>query len=122
MAERAKFEPGLSGARIAHYDAFWPYYLGAHRQPGTQLLHALGTVAALATALLAIWRGSWQLLILAPLLAYACAWSGHYFIEHNRPATFRYPLWSLRADAAMFRLWLTGRLKDEIARYYPEDL
>ncbi|MEZ4236767.1 MAG: DUF962 domain-containing protein [Myxococcota bacterium] len=34
--------------------------------------------------------------------AYACAWVGHFRLEHNRPATFKYPVWSLVCD---LRLW-----------------
>ena len=49
--------------------------------------------------------------ILAGLIAgYGCAWIGHFFIEHNRPATFKYPLWSFAGDYHMFFLWLTGQL------------
>jgi hypothetical protein len=43
--------------------------------------------------------------------AYACAWTAHFFIEKNRPATFTYPLWSFMGDWKMLALMLSGKLK-----------
>jgi hypothetical protein len=36
------------------------------------------------------------------LTAYGFAWVGHFFFEHNRPATFIYPIYSLMGD---LRMW-----------------
>jgi hypothetical protein len=36
------------------------------------------------------------------LIAYGFAWVGHFYFEHNKPATFIYPLYSLIGD---FKLW-----------------
>jgi len=65
-------------------------------------------LAALATA--AVTLNPWWLLA-APLAGYGCAWAGHFFFEHNRPATFTYPVYSLIGDWAMFRDILRGRIR-----------
>jgi hypothetical protein len=50
------------------------------------------------------------------VVAYASAWLGHFVFEKNRPATFTHPLWSLRGDFRMFRLWVLGRLDTELEK------
>jgi len=39
----------------------------------------------------------------AVIIAYACAWIGHFFLEMNRPATFIYPTYSLLGDLSLWR-------------------
>lgn len=42
-------------------------------------------------------------LAMAPLIGYGLAWIGHFFFERNKPATFRYPLYSLMGDIRLFK-------------------
>ena len=42
--------------------------------------------------------------------AYACAWTGHFGLEKNRPATFEYPLWSFVSDLRMWSHMIRGQL------------
>jgi len=46
---------------------------------------------------------------------YGFAWAGHFFVERNRPATFRHPFYSLAADYVMVWKMLTGRMDEEVA-------
>lgn len=98
------------GRRIASFAEFYPYYLGEHRNPTCRRLHFLGTSLVIGVILAAIATGRPGLLWALPVVGYGPAWAGHFFFEKNRPATFRYPLWSLAGDFRMYWQTLTGRL------------
>ena len=53
---------------------------------------------------------------LAFVIGYSFAWIGHLFIEKNRPATFKYPFYSLIGDYRMFYLILNRKLDAEMDR------
>lgn len=97
---------------------FWPYYLAEHSRPATRALHFLATLAWLALLAGAAITRTWWLLALIPVAAYGLAWVSHFFIEHNRPATFKYPLFSLLADHRMAFYMLTGRMSRELERLH----
>ncbi|MGZ4134753.1 MAG: Mpo1-like protein [Tumebacillaceae bacterium] len=98
------------------YETFWLYYVSEHLKPATRIWHAIGTSCVLLLLLFMIWQRNWWLLLLLPVLGYGPAWFSHFRIERNRPATFQYPLWSLRSDFRMYGLMLTGRMGPEIER------
>lgn len=97
------------------YEEFWPFYVSQHLRPATRRLHFAGTTAVLACLAAAVSISPWWAL-LAPVAGYGPAWLGHFGFERNRPATFRYPLWSLRGDFRMYRLMWLGRMGPEIER------
>ena len=103
-------------ARFASFAEFWPFYLGEHSKSLTRALHFAGTNAALALVVATIATGRASLLLAALAVAYGLAWVSHFFIEKNRPATFRHPLWSFAGDWKMWALMWTGRLDRELRR------
>ena len=102
----------MADTRFNSFADFWPYYLSEHSKSATRVLHCLGTLAAIGSAILVIATGKWWLFPLALVPGYGLAWIGHFFIEKNRPATFSYPLWSFMGDWKMLALMLTGKLKN----------
>ena len=108
-----------AGEPIRSYRAFWPYYLREHGSARTRHLHIAGTLTGLALLLAAILGTSLWLLAAALAAGYGPAWAAHLLVEKNRPATFRYPLWSLASDLRMTAFWLAGNLEHELEKASP---
>lgn len=89
---------------------FYPAYLAEHENPMCRRLHFIGTALVLLAVAAAVTTRQWLWLLAAPVLGYGFAWVGHFVFERNRPATFRYPLYSLAGDFMLFRDILTRRI------------
>jgi hypothetical protein len=103
--------------RLTYYTDFWPYYLGQHRRPGTRICHYAGTMGGLSCLAFALVFAEPLWGAAALIAGYGPAWLSHAVIERNRPATFRYPVWSLASDLRMAALMTLGRLEPELRRY-----
>ncbi|NVK58039.1 MAG: DUF962 domain-containing protein [Alteromonadaceae bacterium] len=95
---------------FASFSEFYPYYLAEHQHPVCRRLHFIGSALVISLLLLCLVTQTWMLLWLVPLAGYGFAWLGHFKFEHNKPATFRYPLYSLMGDWVMFKDILQGKI------------
>ena len=110
----------MSTDRIASFEEFWPFYVREHSKKATRILHFIGTTLAVTVAGTALVSRRPGLIPVALVAGYGPAWVSHFFIEGNRPATFKYPLWSLLAD---FRMWgkiASGTMDAEVERVVGE--
>ena len=103
------------------FEEFWPFYVREHSKKLTRQLHFVGTSLALACAAGAVLGKRRWLLALAPFAGYGPAWVSHFFIEHNKPATFKHPLWSLKADFVMWGKMIEGTMDAEVERVLAEE-
>ena len=104
------------------FSEFWPYYLGEHRNPLNRALHYVGTFCALSLLGYIITRQYWGLMLVGLVIGYGPAWVGHFFIENNKPASFKYPLWSFMADVKMLVLKAVQLLNhDSLDRVFTGD-
>ena len=97
--------------RYSSFREFYPFYLSEHTHPMCRRLHFVGSILAIGFVIAALTARSLWWFALALLFGYGCAWAGHFFFEHNRPATFTHPVYSFIGDWAMFRDMLTGRIR-----------
>lgn len=101
----------MSAAKqFASYDEFFDFYLKQHSDATNRALHAVGTISGVCVVIAAFVTGHpWYALLFFPV-GYGCAWTGHFLIEKNKPATFGHPFWSFISDFRMLGLMLTGKL------------
>jgi len=78
---------------------FYPYYLTEHSNTTCRTLHFAGTTLVFIL-----------LFIAAFIVGYGFAWVGHFFFEKNKPATFKYPLYSFVCDFLMYFDLLLGKI------------
>jgi len=94
----------------ATFAEFYPFYLSQHANRTCRRLHVVGSTVVLALLVTALLQGGWWWAGL-PVAGYGFAWVGHFFFEHNKPATFTYPLYSLMGDWVMYWQVLTGKIR-----------
>ncbi|MEO7200869.1 MAG: DUF962 domain-containing protein [Dokdonella sp.] len=97
-------------SRFENFREFYPFYLSEHSNRTSRRLHFVGSTLVLLflAAALLMRQPGWLLLVL--VVGYGFAWVGHFFFEKNRPATFKYPFYSLMGDWKMFADILRGRI------------
>ena len=96
---------------------FWPYYVREHSRLGTRWLHFIGNTNLFFWLFLAIFYRSIVILAIAILSSYAFAWIGHFFVERNIPATFRYPLKAAICDMIMYYKMWRGEMHAEVEKH-----
>ena len=97
--------------RYQSFREFYPFYLSEHANRACRRMHFVGTTLVVVCLGMALFtRNTWWLAG-ALVAGYGFAWIGHFFFEHNRPATFTYPLYSFIGDWVMFKDLLTGKIR-----------
>lgn len=89
---------------------FYPFYLSEHVNRTNRVLHVIGTTIVIAVAIYMIITKKFLLILACPLIGYGFAWAGHFVFEKNRPATFKYPLYSFLSDFIMWYQVITGKI------------
>jgi len=93
------------------FKQFYPYYLKEHTNDVCRRLHFFGSSLVIILLLAGLWTMNTWYFVMMPIAGYSFAWVGHFFFEHNKPATFTYPLYSFIGDWKMFAQILSGRIK-----------
>ena len=93
------------------FKEFYPYYLEEHKDKKTKLVHFIGTCFSIFFLFRLVFTLNPINLLFALLAGYSFAWFGHFFIEKNKPATFKYPFYSFIGDHKMYFEILQGKHK-----------
>lgn len=97
--------------KYSSFKEFYPFYLAEHQNRVSRRLHVVGSTLVLLTLIYVLVSKNWIGLLALPIVGYGFAWVGHFFFEKNKPATFKYPLYSFAGDWVMFWHCITGKIK-----------
>lgn len=89
---------------------FYPFYLSQHQNQICRRLHFVGSSLGLLGLGAALVTGKKRYVAAGIVAGYGCAWVGHFFFEHNKPATFQYPVYSFMGDWVMYKEMVTGKI------------
>ena len=98
-------------ARFTSFAEFYPYYLQEHSNDVCRRLHYVGSLLVLSILGYALFTQQWLWLLALPFAGYGFAWVGHFVFEKNKPATFKYPLYSFMGEWVMLKDAFTGRIR-----------
>ncbi|MBX3204671.1 MAG: DUF962 domain-containing protein [Labilithrix sp.] len=112
----------MADPKIETFEQFWDFYVGEHKKKATRIFHFVGTTAAVSCFSAGLLTKRRWLLLVAPICGYGPAWISHFFIEKNKPASFKYPLWSLQADFVMWWKTLSGQMQAEVDRVIRQEV
>ena len=98
-------------ARFTSFAEFYPYYLQEHSNDVCRRLHYVVSLLVLSILGYALFTQQWLWLLALPFAGYGFAWVGHFVFEKNKPATFKYPLYSFMGDWVMLKDAFTGRIR-----------
>jgi len=99
------------------FKEYYKYYLTLHQNKWNRRLHVLGQLITIITFIfityLAIKFSIFFLFLYSviPFIVYPFAWTGHFWLEKNKPAAFKNPWWAKRADWVMLKDILFGKIK-----------
>lgn len=95
---------------FASFAEFYPFYINEHSNDTCRRLHFVGTTLILIIVGFSIYASQYSLLWSLPIVGYGFAWVGHFFFEKNKPATFKYPIYSFMGDWVMYKDILTRKI------------
>jgi hypothetical protein len=101
----------MSQVQTATFADFYHDYLALHQNKTCRRLHLLGMAVALVIFITALFTSYWMWSVLAPVLVYPFAWTGHLVFEKNQPATWTNPWYSVLADLRMTWDTIRGRIQ-----------
>ncbi len=99
------------------FKEYYQTYLTLHKNKWNRRLHVVGQLATILyftlCSYLCVYKSLYFLVAFAalPFVVYPFAWSGHFFIEKNKPAAFKNPLWAKAADWVMLKDIIIGKIK-----------